>query len=73
MKLPWGVSGMACSKALARLGFRAVRQVGSHLTMWSRDGTLRVVVPMHPSIDTGTLHKILKKAEVDIPDFLDAL
>ncbi|MCA1819306.1 MAG: type II toxin-antitoxin system HicA family toxin [Halobacteriales archaeon] len=37
-------------RALGRSGFRAVRQVGSHVTLWSQDGRRKVVVPMHASL-----------------------
>ncbi len=51
-KLPV-VSGKACCKALARLGFEDARQRGSHLVM--RRGESGCVVPMHGEIKTGTL------------------
>jgi predicted RNA binding protein YcfA (HicA-like mRNA interferase family) len=37
-----------------------------------RDST-QVTVPMHPSIDAGTLAKILKKGGVSVEEFVDQL
>lgn len=61
-------------RALQRLGFRRVRQRGSHLTMRSDDGRTAVVID-HGSRDLPprTTHRMLKEAQVPIPDFLDAL
>jgi predicted RNA binding protein YcfA (HicA-like mRNA interferase family) len=69
-KLPV-VSGKACLKALARLGFAEVRQRGSHVVM--RRDDLGCVVPLHKEIKTGTLAGILRQAGVSAEDFIEAL
>ncbi|MFN9644929.1 MAG: type II toxin-antitoxin system HicA family toxin [Cyanobacteriota bacterium] len=64
-----------------RLGFRVVRQKGSHVV---RSRTLQqttedligvtCVVPLHRrDLAVGTLASVLKQARVDIETFLDAL
>jgi len=69
-KLPI-VSGKECLAALQRLGFSVARQRGSHIVM--RCGDRGCVVPDHREIRTGTLHGILKQADVDAEDFIKAL
>lgn len=60
MKLPRGVSGDRLVQALKRLGYRAIRQKGSHARL-RHDGPPghSVSVPLHKALKTGTLHGIL--------------
>lgn len=69
-KLP-RISGADCIAALRRLGLEVVRQRGSHVVL--RCGAAGCVVPLHRELKTGTLHGILKQAEVDAETFLRAL
>lgn len=61
--------------ALERLGFRILRQRGSHIRLEKslRDRTLKITVPAHKPVKRSTLSKILKQAEVSLEDFLDRL
>lgn len=65
------VSGAEVIRALERLGYRAVRQKGSHVMM--RKGANACVVPIHRELKRGTLGGVLRQAGVDAEDFLDAL
>ena len=57
------VPGADVVQALEKLGFRQVRQRGSHVVM--RRDTAVTVVPLHRrDIAVGTLHNILKQAGV---------
>ena len=58
-------------KALARLGFKIVRQRGSHVFMEHPDGRT-TLVPNHPGeeIDRRLLRKIIRDAEVEPDDFM---
>ena len=49
-------------KILAKIGFKAVRQEGSHVFLRHNDGRT-TVIPNHPGerIDRGLLNKIIKK------------
>jgi len=60
MKLPSDVSAHRLVGALERLGYRKVRQRGSHIRL-RHDGppTHSVSVPDHDPIKKGTLHGIL--------------
>jgi predicted RNA binding protein YcfA (HicA-like mRNA interferase family) len=69
-KLPV-LSGEDVLKALERLGFKQLRQRGSHVVI--RRGSVGTVVPLHREVKTGTLAGILRQAQVSQDDFLGAL
>jgi predicted RNA binding protein YcfA (HicA-like mRNA interferase family) len=69
-KLP-RISGRECVKALEKLGFAQVRQRGSHVVM--RSGDRGCSVPLHRELKTGTLRGVLKQADVEQDEFIDAL
>jgi predicted RNA binding protein YcfA (HicA-like mRNA interferase family) len=60
MKLPRDLSGEQLAKMLERLGYRFVRQNGSH-ARFTHPGPpqAHVVIPMHKQLKVGTLHDIL--------------
>ncbi len=74
MKLPV-VSGEEAVKVLHKAGFRVVRQKGSHVRMEKKtdEGTIKVTVPLHPSLKKGTLRIILKQAGLSVEEFLKLL
>ncbi|KPV65108.1 MAG: YcfA-like protein [Candidatus Bathyarchaeota archaeon BA1] len=59
-------------KALGKLGFRAVRQRGSHLVLkgFFKDRRRTVVVPKHREIAVGTLRGIMFQAGLTVEEFL---
>ena len=59
-------------KALGKLGFRAVRQRGSHLVLkgFFKEEKRTVVVPKHEEIAIGTLRGILFQAGLTVEEFL---
>ena len=69
------VSGEETIKALQRLGFRRVRQRGSHVILKKStpSGEIGCVVPLHKELKIGTLHGILKLAKVRPEEFLENL
>ena len=69
------VSGQQAIKALERLGFKQVRQRGSHVVLKKSTptGHTGCVVPLHTQLKIGTLRGILKLAKVDPEDFLKNL
>ena len=59
-KLPRDVSGDDLTKALLRIGYRVIRQTGSHVRLkGGRSGEDPVTVPRHRAIKVGTLGGIL--------------
>lgn len=65
------ISGADCVKALGHLGYTKLRQRGSHVRL-TCPGRSPVTVPLHATLDRGTLRSILRTAEVT-PDELVAL
>lgn len=63
------VSGRACARALAKVGFYLKRQQGSHLVLRRDSPFAQVVVPDHKELDRGTLRAILRQAGVSAEEF----
>lgn len=72
-RLPRGLSYRRVVAALKRAGFTVRRQKGSHIVMRRDDPFAQVVVPAHPSLDTGTLASIVAGANLSIDEFLKLL
>jgi len=66
------VSGQEAIRALERLGFVQVRQRGSHVVLkkLTATGEIGCVVPLHAEVAVGTLHGILKQANITPDEFL---
>jgi predicted RNA binding protein YcfA (HicA-like mRNA interferase family) len=65
MKIPRDVLGAELVKALKVLGYRTVRQRGSHISIATEmDGLNKEVIPNHSPIKTGTLSAILKSISI---------
>jgi len=69
------VSGQETSRALERLGFKQVRQRGSHVVLRKEtaEGQVGCVVPLHRELAIGTLRGILRQAHVTIESFVEHL
>ena len=67
------VSGRETVAALGRLGFRFVRQHGSHIVVRRADPFAQTTVPDHRELDRGTLRAILRQTGVSVADFKAAL
>ncbi len=66
------LSGKECVKILCnRFGFEIKRQTGSHIILikWNDGTKIGTVVPNHPELKRGTLHGILKLANIDEDEF----
>jgi predicted RNA binding protein YcfA (HicA-like mRNA interferase family) len=60
MKLPRGVSGDQLIRSLERLGYKRIRQKGSHVRLRTDGPPIHfITVPLHDSLKIGTLHGIL--------------
>ena len=72
-KLP-AVNGNKVIKALEKIGFKVVRQKGSHVRMKHEDSRV-VTIPVHTqqSLGKGLLRKILRDAELTVEQFLAIL
>jgi predicted RNA binding protein YcfA (HicA-like mRNA interferase family) len=67
------VSGEAAIRTLEKLGFKQVRQRGSHVILKKQtsEGEIGCVVPLHKELAVGTLRGILKQARLSIEDFME--
>ena len=64
-------SGGEVIRALERLGFRVVRQRGSHVML--RKGMDGCVVPLHRELKRRTLSGILRQAGVGASEFISTI
>ena len=73
-KLP-RLSGKEVIKALSKIGFKSIRQKGSHVFMMndSPENKKTTVVPLHKEIDKGTLLEIIRQAGLKKEDFIKLL
>jgi len=70
-KLPL-LSGKKIIKVLEKIGYRQVRQRGSHIRL-ECPGRKSVTVPIHKMIGRGLLRKIIRDAEISREEFLKHL
>ncbi len=68
-KLPV-LSAKQVIKALERMGFKIVRQSGSHIHLWSDQRRILVTVPNHKELAKGTLNGIIKQTKLDRDEVL---
>ncbi len=68
-------SGRDVIKALSKVGFRVVRQKGSHVRLEKVEGekVIKLTVPMHQTLKKGTLRQIITDAELDMESFVKLL
>lgn len=59
MKLPRDMDAAELIKALARLGYRPVRQTGSHIRLHCDDPEHAITIPNHRPLRVGTLAAII--------------
>lgn len=67
------ISGQECIQALAKKGFRFVRQQGSHIVLRRDKPFAQVVVPNHRKLDRGTLRGIIRQAGLSVDEFNELL
>jgi predicted RNA binding protein YcfA (HicA-like mRNA interferase family) len=69
------VSGEEAIRSLERLGFKRIRQRGSHVVLKKEtsQGEVGCVVPLHKELAIGTLRGILKQAGVSPDEFEGSL
>ena len=69
------ISGEEAIRALERLGFKRIRQRGSHVILKKEtaQGAIGCVVPLHHELAIGTLHGILQQAKVLAEEFMEKL
>ena len=63
-------SGKEAMRAFERLGFRQVRQKGSHVVL--RKETQGCTIPLHSSLSVGTLRGAIRQAGITVEQFVRA-
>ena len=72
-KLP-SVSGKTAIKAFIKIGYKVVRQRGSHIRLLHSDIYRKpLTVPDHKVLGKGLLRKLLRDAGLSISDFIKLL
>ena len=68
-KLPL-ISGRKAVMAFKKLGYKTIRQRGSHIKLrnWKTGQTL--IIPNHKELDRGTLRGIIKAADIEVEVFI---
>ena len=64
------ISGPEAIRVFESLGFRQVRQKGSHVIL--RKGDKGCVVPVHSSLAVGTLRSAIRQAGITPDEFVSA-
>jgi predicted RNA binding protein YcfA (HicA-like mRNA interferase family) len=74
LKLPV-ISGKEALRALERVGFVVVRQRGSHVRIKkvTSESAIKITIPIHETLDRGTLKGILKNAGLTVEEFVSLL
>jgi len=67
------ISGDDAVSVLTRLGFRFVRQTGSHMILRRDDPFAQLTVPRHKVLDRGTLRSIIRQAGLSVEAFISLL
>jgi predicted RNA binding protein YcfA (HicA-like mRNA interferase family) len=60
-------------QAVERIGFRVIRQVGSHMILRRDEPFCQVVIPDHKTLDRGTLRSILRSVGLTAERFRELL
>ncbi|MFA7172939.1 MAG: type II toxin-antitoxin system HicA family toxin [Kiritimatiellia bacterium] len=63
------ISGAQAIKVFEKLGFKVVRQKGSHVVLRKLDKGC--VVPIHKQLATGTLKSAIRQASISADDFVN--
>ncbi len=69
------ISGETLVKILTKIGYKVVRQKGSHLRLKDPDNPSHnpITVPLHKIIKPGLLRRIIKDADLSIKEFIELL
>lgn len=65
-------SGKDAVTAFGRLGFKELRQTGSHAILKKEGHPLLLSVPLHKELHAGTLRRLIRDAGVTVEEFCAA-
>jgi predicted RNA binding protein YcfA (HicA-like mRNA interferase family) len=67
------LSGRETVQAFELLGWKVVRQKGSHIILIKSGQIATLSIPDHKEVARGTLRSLIRSAELTVSEFLDAL
>ena len=67
------LSGRETVQAFESLGWKVVRQKGSHMIMVKNGQIATLSVPDHKEVAKGTLRSLIRSAGLSVPEFLEVL
>ena len=67
------LSGRETVRAFELLGWKVVRQKGSHIILIKDGQVATLSVPDHKEVAKGTLRSLIRSAGLTVSEFLDAL
>ena len=67
------ISGEEAIRKLEKLGFKQIRQRGSHVVLKKQasDKEIGCIVPLHNELAIGTLRGILRQAKLSVEEFTE--
>jgi predicted RNA binding protein YcfA (HicA-like mRNA interferase family) len=66
------IGGRETVKVFESLGWKVVRQRGSHIIMVRENLPVTLSIPDHKEVAKGTLRTLIRKANTDVDEFLQA-
>lgn len=63
------ISGEECLKLLMKIGYRFLRQKGSHIVVRKDEPFSQIVIPNHKVLDRGTFRGIIKQSGLSVEEF----
>ncbi|MHB9027117.1 MAG: type II toxin-antitoxin system HicA family toxin [Armatimonadota bacterium] len=67
------LSGRQVVNAFTVLGWRVVRQSGSHIIMTKEDTIVTLSIPNHHEVARGTLRSLIRSANITVEEFIAVL
>ena len=67
------ISGREAARAFQSLGWRFMRQHGSHMILAREGSEATLSVPDHRELAKGTLRGLIRKAEITVEQFIAAI
>lgn len=69
------ISGKDAIKALSKVGFKVIRQKGSHVRLERVEAgkVIKLTIPLHGTLKRGTLRRIINDAELTVKDFVNLI
>jgi predicted RNA binding protein YcfA (HicA-like mRNA interferase family) len=67
------ISGREVVRIFVRLGWRFVRQKGSHMILVKTGEMVTLSVPDHSEVAKGTLRKLIRTAGITVNEFLSVM